>query len=1135
VWTARSSGTTYPINGICYGGGIFVAVSNGGTIITSPDGAVWTTRYSGISAALYAITYGENMFVAVGDAGTICTSTDGITWNDTALATQTFFSIAYNSGRFVAVGGSHNNNIYDIAISFNSTDGKTWTSGFPNVSGYLKGVIGNGSQFIAVGGLSYINTGTQVIIPRLLTSPDGTTWSSMTDYYYDFLSGVASNGSGFVAVGQSGLCLYSPSGTSWTDDRTGTNSNFNAICSGDGQFIAVGASDSVFISSDGVSWAGVPASAGQPLYSAAYGDGTFVVGGAGGIIYTSPANIPDIPPLTSPSNNAFAQPTTLTLSWSSAARATSYNLQISSSPIFSGTVFSSAALPSLSQSVRDLADGATYYWHVNAANSLATSAWSSIWSFTTVYQIPATPYLASPSNGSNGQPLSLSLHWNSVANATTYNLQVSSSADFSSTFYGKSAVSQLAQIVTGLSNSSLYYWRVQSANPSWTSSWSGSWSFTTLLSPPILASPINTAVNQPVALTLGWSMVTGAASYAVQLSTVSSFSSTVLSRTAVSSLLQPVANLANGVTYYWHASASNTIAASAWSTTWSFTAIVAIPIAPVLTSPSNNAAGQPISADFAWDSVPAAASYTFQLSTSSDFSAFSQSSMGTNAQAVDGLGVSTKYYWRVNAVNAAGTGPWADAWSFTTAPLPGTPLLVAPVNGATGQSAAVSLTWGTAGAATSYAVEVSATSAFTTLALSQNSLTAPSLTASGLASGTHYFWHVNASGPGGTGGWSAAWSFSTVIGAPQLAAPANGAQNQPISLNLVWGAAGTATIYRAQISTASGFTTFTETDTSAVLAPITGLANNKVYYWRVQALNATEISVWSAVWSFTTIVPAPGAPILATPVNQAANQPLPLTLSWTSGSGGAPVSYGIQIGAVPDFSILIVNVTGSTSTGYASNGLATNTAHYWRVNATNAGGTSAWSAAWTFATGVPLPPSPILSYPANGQINLPVNVRLGWTFVGSASSYALQISTVFDFSTLVQVVTSSTSQPITGLSINSIFYWRVAATNASGSSPWSNIWGFSTGNTAVLPGGLMSHQPVFSLSSALLSYATERPCRIELSLSDIQGRKVYSIDRMQSPGSFRISLNHLSLSPGIYFLHFRSPEMERKMTVTIGR
>jgi len=76
--------------------GLYVAVGNGGTILTSADGTTWTSRTSGITNDLWGDHYGNSTFVTVGDSGTILTSSDGTSWdNRTSGTTNTLYGVTY--------------------------------------------------------------------------------------------------------------------------------------------------------------------------------------------------------------------------------------------------------------------------------------------------------------------------------------------------------------------------------------------------------------------------------------------------------------------------------------------------------------------------------------------------------------------------------------------------------------------------------------------------------------------------------------------------------------------------------------------------------------------------------------------------------------------------------------------------------------------------------------------------------------------------------------------------------------------------------------------------------------------------------------------------------------------------------
>jgi hypothetical protein len=97
---------------------------------------------------------------------------------------------------------------------------------------------------------------------------------------------------------------------------------------------------------------------------------------------------PDIPApvLVSPANGATNASTTPTLSWSAVSCATSYGLQVATTPSFSppSTVVINQTATGTSFTVSTpLSNNTTYYWHVNAKKSGETSAWSPAWSFTT--------------------------------------------------------------------------------------------------------------------------------------------------------------------------------------------------------------------------------------------------------------------------------------------------------------------------------------------------------------------------------------------------------------------------------------------------------------------------------------------------------------------------------------------------------------------------------------------------------------------------------------------------------------------------------------------------------------------------------------------------------------------------------
>ncbi len=115
----------------------------------------------------------------------------------------------------------------------------------------------------------------------------------------------------------------------------------------------------------------------------------------------------------------------------------------------------------------------------STSNSSLYDYSNSYFSLTSIEDVPSPPSLSSPPNGSIDHETSLTLSWNSSSGATDYHIQVSISSSFNSTIVDASGITGTSKSISGLSNTTKYYWKVRSHNSVGYSDWSTVWSFTT--------------------------------------------------------------------------------------------------------------------------------------------------------------------------------------------------------------------------------------------------------------------------------------------------------------------------------------------------------------------------------------------------------------------------------------------------------------------------------------------------------------------------------------------------------------------------------------------------------------------------------------------------------------------------------
>jgi hypothetical protein len=285
---------------------------------------------------------------------------------------------------------------------------------------------------------------------------------------------------------------------------------------------------------------------------------------------------------------------------------------------------------------------------------------------------------------------------------------------------------------------------------------------------------------------------------------------------------------------------------------------------------------------------------------------------------------------------------------------------------------------------------------------------------------------------------------------PNQIYPTNGAINIPTTLTFDWSDLPPATLYQIMVNNFNGDTIINQSNLnqSQYTVPPNVLSGSTTYYWKVRATNGPDIN-WSGYWSFITAEAAPAPPVLIGPCNLSNVTVLP-TFSWNPSA--TATYYRLQVSTDQNFGTLSIDAPGLTSTQYVvtpSNQLAYGTMYYWRVNASNGGGTSGWSNVCQFSTIPAPPPPPTLQSPPNHAVNVPPNsVILSWSNVPGADGYWVQLATDNQFYNKIidqQGITSTQYVvPPNLLSGSTTYYWHVASHNTGGYGQWSGTFDFTT-------------------------------------------------------------------------------------------
>jgi hypothetical protein len=335
--------------------------------------------------------------------------------------------------------------------------------------------------------------------------------------------------------------------------------------------------------------------------------------------------------------------------------------------------------------------------------------------------------------------------------------------------------------------------------------------------------------------------------------------------------------------------------------------------------------------------------------------------------------------------------------------------------------------WNAVSNASSYALEVSTASTFTSIVRSYNTTSIKQFV-SGLNANTIHYYRVRAISGAGESPNSNVVSATTLIPPPASAFATN---VTTFSFTANWSPVGGATSYRLDVSGSPAFLPmlpgYENLTVSATSQTVSGLSAGTDYYFRIRAVNGSGTSDDQPVPGTTRTITTPPVAGAAVAVTAAS-----FTASWNQVKGAD--SYRVDVSTSGNFTSFVNGYYDLTvpATSLSVTGLKSNTGYYYRVRAYNSAGASA-SSGVVGVTTLPLPPATVFASAVE-----PFSFTANWTQVSGAIEYRLDVATDNAFT---QKLADYNNMRITGITCSvrelkpqTTYYFRVRTVAPGGTS-----------------------------------------------------------------------------------------------------
>ena len=686
-----------------------------------------------------------------------------------------------------------------------------------------------------------------------------------------------------------------------------------------------------------------------------------------------------------------------------------------------------------------------YYHKVSAVNAIGEGATSSASTAIPTKPLPPTVTAVSASD------VAIDINWTNPTGAAETGFKIEKSTDAGTTWadlVADTTNTNLTYQDTGLQQSTTYYYRVSTINPSGTSA-SSNESFSLTFGPPDAPTTLTATAEESVIIKLDW--VAGAdnggaiTGYKIETSTDGGSTWQVLvpdTGNANITYDDGVTNtLTIGNTYHYQVYAINTYGTSPASNVAN--ALAGDAPAQAIISTMTALAGLAIRLDWAHqaDNSYSLSSYLVEYSTDSG-STWANAAAPLAGTATtfthSSLTEGTNYQYRLTASNSLGDGPVSAATGNKVAgDVPDAPASLTSVLQAS--PFAVNLSWQVPPDDHEYAVDEYRV--YRDGNLLASGITVLTYSDTTIVGGTTYDYNVQAHN---ALGWSVDSNTTTIQAGTVPDAPTNltATAVADYDADLAWTAGydGGLAISGYKIehsSDGSNWTTLvadTGNTNTTYTAAYTSAESGNTKYWKVSAINQMGTSPASSSANVKLgDVPSAVTGVTATP--QSATE---IDLAWSVPSDNGYAISAYQIERSLDNSNWTIITSTHTTTSFSDTGLTASTTYYYKVSGINALGTGTASTAVQTATyGVPDAIDDLsLTVPTTTGINL------SWT-EPALNGYTLVEYEIFrseDGTNWTSIATQTAiTYADTGLNINDLYYYKVTVENTYGTSADSNI------------------------------------------------------------------------------------------------